>query len=90
MIKILIILLIFGVAKSAIMPFHKWLPFAMIAPTPVSALLHAVAVVKSGVFIIIKVVLYIFGPLILQESGANIIIILFASITILLSSIIAI
>jgi multicomponent Na+:H+ antiporter subunit D len=89
-IKILIILLIFGVAKSAIMPFHKWLPFAMIAPTPVSALLHAVAVVKSGVFIIIKVVLYIFGPLILQESGADIIIILFASITILLSSIIAI
>lgn len=90
MINILIILLIFGVAKSAIMPFHKWLPFAMIAPTPVSALLHAVAVVKSGVFIIIKVVLYIFGPLILQESGANIIIILFASITILLSSITAI
>ena len=50
----------FGVAKSAIMPFHKWLPSAMVAPTPVSALLHAVAVVKSGVFILMKIMLYIF------------------------------
>ena len=49
-----IILYLFGIAKSAVMPFHKWLPSAMVAPTPVSALLHAVAVVKSGVFIMLK------------------------------------
>ncbi len=54
-------LFIFGTGKAAIMPFHKWLPAAMVAPTPVSALLHAVAVVKLGVFTIIKVSIYIFG-----------------------------
>lgn len=54
-------MLIYGTGKAALMPMHFWLPKAMIAPTPVSALLHAVAVVKSGVFIIIKVILYIFG-----------------------------
>lgn len=57
----LLLLFIFGVAKSGVMPVHKWLPSAMVAPTPVSALLHAVAVVKSGVFILIKIVVYIFG-----------------------------
>ncbi|MDG7053457.1 MAG: cation:proton antiporter, partial [Wolbachia endosymbiont of Alcedoecus sp.] len=46
---------------------HFWLPKAMVAPTPVSALLHAVAVVKSGVFIIIKVILYTFGTNNLQR-----------------------
>ncbi|KLT22665.1 putative nadh-ubiquinone oxidoreductase subunit [Wolbachia endosymbiont of Armadillidium vulgare str. wVulC] len=54
-------MLIYGVGKAALMPMHFWLPKAMVAPTPVSALLHAVAVVKSGVFIIIKVILYTFG-----------------------------
>nr|WP_168464879.1 proton-conducting transporter membrane subunit [Wolbachia endosymbiont of Ctenocephalides felis wCfeT] len=54
-------MLIYGVGKAVLMPMHFWLPKAMVAPTPVSALLHAVAVVKSGVFIIIKVVLYTFG-----------------------------
>ncbi|WP_405197046.1 proton-conducting transporter transmembrane domain-containing protein [Wolbachia endosymbiont (group B) of Dolichovespula media] len=54
-------MLIYGIGKAALMPMHFWLPKAMIAPTPVSALLHAVAVVKSGVFIIIKVILYTFG-----------------------------
>ncbi|WP_455218615.1 complex I subunit 5 family protein [Kaarinaea lacus] len=52
---ILYALFIFGVGKAAVMPFHKWLPAAMVAPTPVSALLHAVAVVKAGVFTILKV-----------------------------------
>ncbi|WP_333023265.1 proton-conducting transporter transmembrane domain-containing protein [Wolbachia endosymbiont of Pentidionis agamae] len=55
------VLLIYGIGKAALIPIHFWLPRAMVAPTPVSALLHAVAVVKSGVFIIIKFILYIFG-----------------------------
>lgn len=54
-------LFVFGVGKAAVMPMHKWLPAAMVAPTPVSALLHAVAVVKAGVFTITKVIVYIFG-----------------------------
>jgi multicomponent Na+:H+ antiporter subunit D len=58
---LLLMLFLFGVAKAAVMPVHRWLPAAMVAPTPVSALLHAVAVVKAGVFTLIKVVIYIFG-----------------------------
>ncbi len=54
-------LYVFGVGKAAVMPVHRWLPAAMVAPTPVSALLHAVAVVKAGVFTITKVIVYIFG-----------------------------
>ncbi len=57
----LLLLYVFGTGKAALMPFHRWLPAAMVAPTPVSALLHAVAVVKAGVFTILKVVVYIFG-----------------------------
>jgi multicomponent Na+:H+ antiporter subunit D len=52
---------ILGFAKNAVMPFHNWLPSAMVAPTPVSALLHAVAVVKVGVFSTVRVMLYVFG-----------------------------
>ena len=52
---------VFGIGKAAVMPVHRWLPAAMVAPTPVSALLHAVAVVKAGVFTITKIVVYIFG-----------------------------
>jgi len=54
-------LFVFGVGKAAIMPVHRWLPAAMVAPTPVSALLHAVAVVKAGVFTVTKVIIYVFG-----------------------------
>ena len=60
-ITILLLIFCFGVGKAALFPFHGWLPAAMVAPTPVSALLHAVAVVKSGVFGIIKIIVYIFG-----------------------------
>lgn len=60
-IVILMICFIFGFSKTAIFPLHKWLPKAMVAPTPVSALLHAVAVVKSGIFALIKVFIYFFG-----------------------------
>lgn len=62
MLSVLLLLFFFGVGKAALMPFHRWLPAAMVAPTPVSALLHAVAVVKAGVFTLLKVSLYIFGP----------------------------
>lgn len=58
---LLLALYVFGIGKAAVMPFHRWLPAAMVAPTPVSALLHAVAVVKAGVFSVLKVVVYIFG-----------------------------
>jgi len=60
-VAILLALFMFGIGKAALMPFHRWLPAAMVAPTPVSALLHAVAVVKAGVFSVIKVVIYVFG-----------------------------
>lgn len=58
---LLLAVLVFGFAKSAIMPLHRWLPAAMVAPTPVSALLHAVAVVKAGVFSTVMIIVYIFG-----------------------------
>ena len=57
----LLALYVFGIGKAALMPLHRWLPAAMVAPTPVSALLHAVAVVKAGVFTVVKVVIYVFG-----------------------------
>src|SRR5206468_5649685 len=67
---LLLALYVFGIGKAAIMPVHSWLPAAMVAPTPVSALLHAVAVVKAGVFSIVKVVIYIFGIETLTTTGA--------------------
>jgi multicomponent Na+:H+ antiporter subunit D len=63
-------LFIFGIGKAAVMPMHFWLPAAMIAPTPVSALLHAVAVVKAGVFAVVKVIVYIFGSETLTRAGS--------------------
>lgn len=65
---ILLGLFAFGIGKAALMPFHRWLPAAMVAPTPVSALLHAVAVVKVGVFSILKIVVYVFGIDLIRES----------------------
>ena len=66
----LLAMTMFGIGKAALMPVHRWLPAAMVAPTPVSALLHAVAVVKAGVFSVVKVVVYIFGVDHLAGSGA--------------------
>lgn len=65
----LLALYVFGTAKAALMPLHFWLPAAMVAPTPVSALLHAVAVVKAGVFTVLKVIVYVFGIERLATSG---------------------
>ncbi len=67
----LLALCIFGIGKAALMPFHRWLPAAMVAPTPVSALLHAVAVVKAGVFSVVKVIVYIFGVDNLRGAGID-------------------
>jgi multicomponent Na+:H+ antiporter subunit D len=66
---VLLALYVFGIGKAALMPFHLWLPAAMVAPTPVSALLHAVAVVKAGVFAVLKVTVYIFGVDALARAG---------------------
>jgi multicomponent Na+:H+ antiporter subunit D len=67
---LLFALYLFGIGKAALMPVHRWLPAAMVAPTPVSALLHAVAVVKAGVFAVLKVSVYVFGLGTLTWSGA--------------------
>ena len=83
------VLFIGGFAKAAIMPFHNWLPSAMVAPTPVSALLHAVAVVKAGVFCIARVMLSTFGTGTLQDLGLGLVTAYFVSFTILAASIIA-
>jgi len=61
LVRITYVLYICGLAKAALMPFHNWLPSAMVAPTPVSALLHAVAVVKAGVFSVSRIILSGFG-----------------------------
>ncbi|OKY25540.1 monovalent cation/H+ antiporter subunit D family protein [Thalassotalea sp. PP2-459] len=86
---ILLVLFCYGIGKAAIMPFHRWLPAAMVAPTPVSALLHAVAVVKAGVFSILKIVIYIFGLDTLKELATTDIMLYIGAATILLSSCIA-
>lgn len=86
---ILLFLYAYGTGKAALMPIHRWLPNAMVAPTPVSALLHAVAVVKTGVFTIVKVVVYIFGIDHLSSTGFNIYLAYAAATTVVLASIIA-
>lgn len=75
--------------KAGLMPIHSWLPSAMAAPTPVSALLHAVAVVKSGVFGVIRVVHYVFGPDVMGSFGLNEILIVVAGFTIIMASLLA-
>jgi multicomponent Na+:H+ antiporter subunit D len=86
---VLYALFIFGIGKAAVMPFHRWLPAAMVAPTPVSALLPAVAVVTAGVFTVLKVTVYIFGTDFIVSSGASDWLIWFAAATILLASLVA-
>lgn len=88
-ITVIFVLFLAGITKAGIMPFHNWLPTAMIAPTPVSALLHAVAVVKVGVFSIVRISLDIFGIDTLSRLHLGTIGVIIASITILGASIIA-
>ncbi len=78
----------FGV-KAAIMPLHGWLPSAMVAPTPVSALLHAVAVVKAGVFGILRVVYNVYGVDLLSQLGITRWLAVIAAFTIIAGSVMA-
>ena len=86
---ILLLMFMFGIGKAALIPVHRWLPAAMVAPTPVSALLHAVAVVKAGVFTIAKVVIYIFGLDFLVDVPHEVIAVYIAGFTIVVASILA-
>ncbi len=75
--------------KAAIMPLQSWLPAAMAAPTPVSALLHAVAVVKAGVFGVLRITGYVFGPQLLREIGVWTLLAWFAGVTLTVASLLA-
>ncbi len=87
--SVLLVLYVFGTGKAAVMPFHRWLPAAMVAPTPVSALLHAVAVVKAGVFTVLKVSIYIFGIDTIADLAVSDWLAGLAALTILLASLVA-
>ena len=89
MVGLLLGLFVFGVGKAAVMPVHRWLPAAMVAPTPVSALLHAVAVVKAGVFTVTKVIVYIFGIEYLFAEPSSGWLIFVAAFTIIAASLVA-
>ncbi len=88
-IGVLLALYAFGIGKAALMPLHFWLPSAMVAPTPVSALLHAVAVVKAGVFTVLKVVVYVFGIDLLTATAVNEWLIYVAAASVLIGSLVA-
>lgn len=87
--SVILVLFVFGIGKAAVMPFHRWLPAAMVAPTPVSALLHAVAVVKTGVFALLKVSIYVFGTEYLFDVPAREPLLWVAATTIVLASLVA-
>ena len=87
--SMLLVLFVFGIGKAAVIPFHLWLPAAMVAPTPVSALLHAVAVVKAGVFTVLKVAIYIFGIDFLATIPATSWLMYVAATSILLAALVA-
>jgi multicomponent Na+:H+ antiporter subunit D len=87
--SILLGLFAFGIGKAALMPFHRWLPAAMVAPTPVSALLHAVAVVKVGVFSVLKVAIYIFGIELIDDTNIAQWLCYLAGASILIASLVA-
>jgi len=80
-------LLIAGLGvKTAIVPLHGWLPAAMVAPAPVSALLHAVAVVKAGAFGVVRIIYDVFGTSLVHDLGAGLPLAIMASVTILYGS----
>jgi len=89
LLALILVLFLFGFAKAGLMPFHGWLPAAMVAPTPVSAFLHGVAVVKVGVFSILRIIFHIIGPQELLTAHLGWIITALASTTILVASLVA-
>jgi multicomponent Na+:H+ antiporter subunit D len=89
LVRLTYILFIAGLAKAAIMPLHNWLPSAMVAPTPVSALLHAVAVVKAGVYSVARIILSGFGQEPMRELGLSLPTAYLAAFTIVMASMIA-
>ncbi len=89
LLTVLAFMFLLGIGKAAVMPMHRWLPAAMVAPTPVSALLHAVAVVKAGVFTVLKVMVYTFGIDHLREAAYSDWLLYLACFTVVMSSIIA-
>ncbi len=85
--QIIFVLLTIGMGvKAALVPLHRWLPEAMVAPAPVSALLHAVAVVKAGAFGLVRLVEDVYGPQLVAELGLDLPLLLAAAITILYGS----
>jgi multicomponent Na+:H+ antiporter subunit D len=86
---LLVLMFVLGLAKAGVMPFHAWLPAAMVAPTPVSALLHAVAVVKVGAFSVVRILTGVFGVDLLERLGLGTVVGVLASVTILVASLIA-
>ncbi len=89
LLTVIYILFLAGFTKAAIMPLHNWLPTAMIAPTPVSALLHAVAVVNVGVFSVVRVIIDVFGVPRMEQLHLGIPTAFFVSLTILIASVVA-
>ena len=90
MLTVLLVMFLYGFAKAGLMPFHAWLPGAMVAPAPVSALLHAVAVVKVGVFSLLRVLTGIFGvDRLANAPSLTTIICILAGITLIVASLIA-
>ena len=88
--QIIFVLLTIGLGvKAALVPLHRWLPEAMVAPAPVSALLHAVAVVKAGAFGLVRVVEDVYGPQLVAELGMDLPLLLLAAFTILYGSVLA-
>ncbi len=88
-VPLMLALYMYGIGKAALMPIHRWLPAAMVAPTPVSALLHAVAVVKAGVFTVVKVIVYVFGLDLLVEAPWTDWLLYVSGATILIASVVA-
>ncbi len=85
---IIFVVLIAGLGvKAALVPLHGWLPKAMVAPAPVSALLHAVAVVKAGAFGIVRVVYDVFGIEFAADLGVTLPLAIVAAVTIVYGSI---